>query len=127
MRRQGFRWRRVRQRRGLPEPTGFGLSRADLKFNRWLADAAHARGLSVGLKNALGIAEQLEPKFDFAIVEQCFFYRECGLTRPFMDAGKSVLVVEYELSRSQFCDRAKRLGVTAMRKHLSLDAWRRPC
>jgi hypothetical protein len=113
---------------GYQNSTGFGLRRADqLTFNRWLADAAHARGLSVGLKNALGIAEQLEPKFDFAIVEQCFYYRECGLTSPFTDAGKSVLVVEYELTRAQFCDGAKRLGVTAMRKHLSLDAWRRPC
>ncbi len=113
---------------GYQNETGFDLSRADqLAFNRWLADAAHQRGLSVGLKNALGIAEQLEPKFDFAIVEQCFYYRECGLTAPFTEAGKSVLVVEYELSRAQFCDRAASLGVTAMRKHLSLDAWRRPC
>jgi hypothetical protein len=108
--------------------SGFSLTKSDqLTFNRWLADAAHARGLSVGLKNALGIADQLEPKFDFAIVEQCFYYRECGLTAPFRDAGKSVLVVEYELSRSQFCERARRLGVTAMRKHLSLDAWLRRC
>ena len=113
---------------GYTNPSGFPLTRADqLAFNRWLADAAHARGLSVGLKNALGIAEQLEPRYDFAIVEQCFYYRECGLTAPFVDAGKSVLVVEYELSRSQFCERARRIGVTAMRKHLSLDAWRRPC
>ena len=113
---------------GYTDPSGFDLRKADqLTFNKWLADAAHARGLSVGLKNALGIAEQLEPKFDFAIVEQCFHYRECGLTAPFTDAGKSVLVVEYELSRDQFCHRAESLGVTAIRKHLSLDAWRRPC
>ena len=50
-----------------------------------------------------------------------------AITKPFTEAGKSVLVVEYELSRAQFCERARRIGVTAMRKHLSLDAWRRPC
>ena len=113
---------------GQSNSTGFPLTKADqLAFNRWLADAAHARGLAVGLKNALSMAMQLEPKFDFAIVEQCFYYRECGLTAPFTEAGKSVLVVEYDLSRSQFCDRARRIGVAAMRKHVSLDAWRRPC
>jgi hypothetical protein len=113
---------------GYQNDTGFPLSRADqLTFNRWLASAAHSRGLSVGLKNALGIADELEPDFDFAIVEQCFFYSECGLTKPFVEAGKSVIVVEYDLARSEFCGRAARQGVQAMRKHLSLDAWRRPC
>jgi len=113
---------------GYTNPTGFNLTRADqLAFNRWLADAAHDRGLAVGLKNALGLAVELEPKFDFAIVEQCFFYHECGLTKPFVDAGKSVVVVEYDIPKSAFCDKAAQLGVMAMRKHLSLDAWRRAC
>jgi len=113
---------------GYQNPTGFGLSRDDqLAFNRWLAGAAHERGLAAGLKNALGIADELEPDFDFAVVEQCFFYHECGLVKPFVDAGKSVVVVEYDLSRDQFCARAARLGIVAMRKRLSLDAWRRPC
>ena len=101
---------------GYMNGSGFNLSRSDqLAFNRWLADAAH------------DIADELEPDFDFAIVEQCFFYRECGLTRPFVDAGKAVIVVEYELGRGSFCAKASRLGISAMRKHLNLDAWRRPC
>jgi hypothetical protein len=113
---------------GYQNATGFNLSRSDqLTFNRWLAGAAHAHGLAVGLKNALGIAQELEPDFDFAIVEQCFFYRECGLTKPFRDAKKSVVVIEYELPRSSFCSEAARLGISAMRKRLALDAWRRSC
>lgn len=113
---------------GYQNDSGFALSKADqLTFNRWLADAAHDHGLAVGLKNALGIAAELEPDFDFSIVEQCFFYRECGLAKPFVDAGKSVIVIEYDLARSSFCAKAAHLGVNAMRKHLSLDAWRRPC
>ena len=113
---------------GYQNDSGFALSESDqVTFNRWLADAAHDHGLAVGLKNALGIADELEPDFDFAIVEQCFFYHECGLTKPFVDAGKSVIVVEYDLARSAFCAKAAHLGVSAMRKHLSLDAWRRPC
>ncbi len=113
---------------GYQNATGFGLSRADqLAFNRWLARAAHAQGLSVGLKNALGIAQELEPDFDFAIVEQCFHYRECGLTKPFVDARKSVVVIEYALARREFCEKAAWLGISAMRKHVELDAWRRLC
>ena len=113
---------------GYSNPSGFPLTAADqLAFNRWLAARAHERGLAVGLKNTLGLAAALEPAFDFAILEQCFQYRECALAAPFVAAGKSVIDIEYSLSRDQFCDRAARLGISAMRKRLSLDAWRRPC
>jgi hypothetical protein len=113
---------------GYANASGFDLSEADqLAFNRWLATAAHGRGLAVGLKNALELVVELEPDFDFAIVEQCFAYRECQLTRPFVHAGKPVLDIEYRLARRAFCSRAKRLGIEAMRKHVELDAWRRAC
>jgi hypothetical protein len=113
---------------GYTNATGFSLSRADqLAFNRWLAAEAHERGLGAGLKNTLELADELEAAFDFAILEQCFAFRECGLAAPFIRAGKAVLDVEYDLARRQFCGRTARLGITAMRKHLDLDAWRRPC
>ncbi|MEP7158019.1 MAG: endo alpha-1,4 polygalactosaminidase [Chloroflexota bacterium] len=113
---------------GYTNPTGFNLRRADqLAFNRWLAAESHERGLAVGLKNALELADELEPVFDFAILEQCFVYRECALAAPFIDAGKAVLDVEYDLARRRFCGRAADLGITAMRKHLELDAWRAAC
>lgn len=113
---------------GYSNATGFPLTRADqLRFDRWLAKAAHEYGLAVGLKNTLGLAGRLEPDFDFALVEQCFQFRECGLTRPFTDAAKPVVVIEYSLPRSAFCARAAELGLIAMRKHRELDAWRRAC
>ncbi len=113
---------------GYSNQTGFPLTRADqLRFDRWLAGAAHEHGLAVGLKNTLGLAGRLAADFDFALVEQCFQYRECSLTRPFTDAGKPVVVIEYSLPRPSFCARAAALGVTAMRKHRALDAWRRAC
>jgi hypothetical protein len=113
---------------GYANATGFPLTAHDqLVFDRWLADAAHAAGLAVGLKNTLGLAGRLEPRFDFAILEQCFEYRECGRARPFLDAGKPVLDIEYSRRRGQFCDRARALGLFAMRKHLALGAWRRAC
>ena len=47
---------------GYANDSGFPLTAADqLRFNRFLARAAHARGLSIGLKNDLGQAAALEP------------------------------------------------------------------
>ena len=108
--------------------SGFPLAAADqLRFNRFVARAAHARGLAVALKNDLGQAAALEPVFDFAVVEQCFEYDECDRLAPFVAAGKPVLVAEYALPRSAFCRRARAAGLMAVRKKLALGAWRRPC
>jgi hypothetical protein len=113
---------------GYSNDTGFVLDAQDqLDFNRWLASTAHEHGLAAGLKNTLELAEELEPEFDFAIVEQCFQFHECGLAAPFVDAGKPVLDIEYSLSRGAFCSKAHDLGITAIRKRLDLGAWRRTC
>ena len=108
--------------------SGFPLTAADqLRFNRFLAAAAHARGLSIGLKNDLDQVRALEPDFDWALSEQCFQYDECAALRPFTAAGKPVFVAEYELDPSAFCARAAANGFMAMRKRLELGPWRRPC
>jgi hypothetical protein len=113
---------------GYANRSGFPLRASDqLRFDRWVAGAVHAQGLAVALKNDLGQAAALQPSFDFAVVEQCFQYRECGLTRPFLRAGKGVYDAEYALGRASFCSAARRLGVNAMRKRTSLGAWREPC
>ena len=108
--------------------SGFPLTARDqLRFNRFLAAAAHARGLSIGLKNDLDQAAALEPAFDWALSEQCFELRECRLLRPFVRAGKAAFVVEYDLERGAFCARARAAGLTAMRKRPALGTWRAPC
>ncbi len=113
---------------GYSNDTGFNLTAGDqLTFDRWLAARAHERGLAVGLKNTLDLAAQLEPDFDFAILEQCFQYRECAKVAPFVTHHKSVIDIEYSLGRAQFCNKAATLGIHAMRKRLSLSAWRRAC
>ena len=63
---------------GYSNATGFPLTAADqLAYNRFLARAAHARGLSIGLKNDLAQVAELEPDFDFAVNEECFAFSEC--------------------------------------------------
>jgi hypothetical protein len=108
--------------------SGFPLTADDqLRFNRFIAGAAHARGLSVGLKNDLDQAAALEPAFDWALNEQCFQYHECDRLQPFVRARKAVFVAEYELDTASFCPQARAAGLMAMRKRTELDAWRETC
>lgn len=110
--------------------SGFPLTAADqLDYNRFLAAEAHARGLSVGLKNDLEQIEDLQADFDWALNEECFQWDECELLLPFLDAGKAVFQVEYgdaSLAAS-ICPRANALDFDTLIKNLDLDAWRIPC
>ena len=113
---------------GYTNNTGFPLTYGNqLAYNKFLANAAHARGLSAGLKNDVEQVVDLLPFFDWALNEECFQYNECDTLLPFVQAGKAVFVVEYELSTNQFCPQANAMNFNAMRKHLDLDAFREPC
>ena len=114
---------------GYANRSGFPLTADDqLRFNRYLARAAHARGLAAGLKNDLGQVPKLARSFDFAVNEQCFQYHECAvLRRHFIRRGKPVFQVEYKLTRRQFCARANRFGFSSLLKRLNLGAYRRAC
>ncbi len=108
--------------------SGFPLRAADqLRFNRFLAREAHARGLSIALKNDLDQVRELAGAFDWALVEQCFQYDECDRLRPFSAAGKAVFAVEYERTTDAFCPQARTAGFMAMRKRLALGPEREPC
>ncbi|MEX1311304.1 MAG: endo alpha-1,4 polygalactosaminidase [Candidatus Sulfomarinibacteraceae bacterium] len=113
---------------GYQNVTGFPLTSADqLVFNRWLADQAHRRGLSVGLKNDLDQVVDLVADFDWALDEQCFEYAECHLLRPFIDAGKAVFGVEYTGDHLVFCPYFNALEYSWLKKELDLGAWRIDC
>ena len=113
---------------GYTNRTGFPLRAADqLRFNRALAAAAHRQGLAVGLKNDLDQVPQLVAGFDWAVNEQCFAFDECAKLLPFVARGKPVVVIEYATATAVFCPAAGELGFDALRKRLSLDAWRQAC
>jgi hypothetical protein len=113
---------------GFSNSTGFPLEYDDqLAYNILLARSAHARGLSIGLKNDLTQIPDLLPWFDWAVNEQCFVFDECDQLLPFIDAGKPVFHIEYELENSSFCVRAREMGFNSIRKRLELDEFVEAC
>ncbi len=114
---------------GWENKTGFPTgAAAQLRFNRWVARQVHARGMAIALKNDPRQVRQLLGAFDFAIVEECFQYDECGLYEPFVKSGKAVFEAEYELEPSRYCDAPASFGFSAIGKSYDLfpQPWR-PC
>jgi hypothetical protein len=116
---------------GYQNETGFPLTAGDqLRFNRWLAREAHARGLAIALKNDADQAPDLLADFDFALTEDCFDQGWCKTLSLFLQNGKPVLDAEYTdtgIALAGFCPQAKALGIRAILKHRTLDAWRQAC
>jgi hypothetical protein len=113
---------------GYINSNGLGLTFNDqLAYNSWLANEAHLRGLSIGLKNDLDQIASLVDKFDWALNEQCNEYNECETLLPFIQAGKAVFGVEYTNNPSFFCPYLNGLKFSWMKKNWDLDAWRQDC
>jgi endo-alpha-1,4-polygalactosaminidase (GH114 family) len=61
-----------------------------------VARQAHARGLSVGMKNGVEVTDaDTAAAFDWNLNEECYFYDECDSLDAFADAGKAVFQTEY--------------------------------
>jgi hypothetical protein len=113
---------------GYASDTGFPLTARDqLAYNHMLADLAHQRGMSIGLKNDLDQVPALVGDFDFSVNEQCAEYGECDRLTPFIRAGKAVFHVEYKLDNAAFCAQTTGLRFSSMRKNKQLDSPRWPC
>ena len=113
--------------------TGFPLTREDaLAYSRWLADAAHARGLAIGQKNAPELTSDLVAIYDFAITEDCAAGGWCDEMGAYKDAGKAVLATEYTDQTDidgfrGYCMDPALKGLSLILKHRDLDAWRMSC
>lgn len=110
---------------------GFPITYEDqLEYNRFIADEAHARGLSVGLKNDLSQLEDLEPSFDWALNESCWTYEECDVyVDTFIAAGKAVFHAEYveESELDAVCAVTGPMGLSTILKEYGLGPWMRSC
>ena len=108
---------------------GFALgTETQLDYNRFIARAAHARGLAVGLKNDVEQLATLEPEFDFAVNEQCHEYAECAGYSVFTSKGKPVFNAEYQANwandataRSTLCAASRAAALRTLVLPLELD------
>jgi hypothetical protein len=115
---------------GWQTKTGFPLTQGDYQaYTAWMANQAHARGMSAAWENAIENATALQPYMDALILEQCYQYQECDGSRAMIDAGKWVGGVEYKKAWSdlRFCSTYGRFRVVGAFKKLSLNSFRIPC
>ena len=116
---------------GYTNDTGFPLTYEDqIRYNLWLADEAHARGLSIGLKNDPDQVADLLPYFDWALTEDCFAEAWCEDMMPFIEMGKPVLAAEYTdtgVTLRELCQEAERLKFSLILKDRELGAWLQHC
>ncbi len=114
---------------GYTNNPGFPLTSEDqLAYNRFIANAAHERGLAVALKNDLDQIDSLVDYFDLSVNEECFDYNECDLLMPFVQQGKPVLQVEYgqtyvnnPTARASLCAQSLNLQFSTLILPLALD------
>jgi endo-alpha-1,4-polygalactosaminidase (GH114 family) len=111
--------------------SGFPITYEDqLKYALWLADEAHQRGLAIGIKNAADQVRELIDHFDFAIIEDYFFYGWQEKMSPFIKASKPVFAAEYDDTGVDFaaaCKNARELGFSIIQKHRILTSYRVTC
>ena len=119
---------------GYTNDTGFPLTYHDqLNYNKWLAGEAHARGLSIGLKNDGDQVGDLLPYFDWAMTEDCYVDGFCDQMKPFINSGKAVFAAEYtdEISVERFlnkvCPLSDSIKFSFILKDRDLDAWVKFC
>jgi hypothetical protein len=115
---------------GYLQTTGFQLTESDqIAYDRWMAGQAHALGLSAGLVDGdEALTGPLAADFDWAVVWSCVD-AGCAAASPFVAVGKPVFVVEFGDSSlaANVCPKASALGLSAVIKNQSLDAFRGGC
>jgi hypothetical protein len=115
---------------GYQNKNGLGLTKEDqIDYLEFLATEAHARGLAIGLKNSVELIPDLVDRYDFAVNEECFDYRECHALKPFTDADKPVFQIQYgdkakdrKKAARTWCGAANDLGFSTLIKGWDLDA-----
>lgn len=66
-----------------------------IDYVNFLAGEAHARNMSIGLKNAGQIIDSVIDNMQWSVNEQCVQYTECDTFTAFTDANKPIFHIEY--------------------------------
>ena len=108
--------------------SGFALTAAtQLDYNCFLASEAHARGLTIALKNDVDQLPNLVDDFDFAVNEQCHAFTECDGYQVFTSKNKPVFNAEHDdkykiaATRKTLCEDARKHNLRTLILPLALD------
>lgn len=126
---------------GYNNDNGLGLTQANsIDYVQFLADGAHQRNLSIGLKNAAEIVSGVINIMQWSVNEQCIQHNECDTFAPFIAQGKPVFHVEYPKgsdannniavsgdARNKICDASSAAGFSTIIKKINLDSWTETC
>ncbi|GIK01239.1 hypothetical protein Aspvir_005271 [Aspergillus viridinutans] len=126
---------------GYDNDNGLDLTQADsIQFVNFLANAAHARNMSVGLKNAGAIIPSVIRNMQWSVNEQCAQYDECDTYSVFPQNGKPVFHIEYpkgdktnnDLSvtttqKNKACEFSGSANFSTVIKNMDLDNWVEYC
>eukprot|EP00121_Abeoforma_whisleri_P015184 Awhi_evm1s13997 len=85
--------------------------KAQITYGKWQSQKAHSLGMSIGLKNSLGLIQDFIDDYDYAMNEQCVQYNECHYYEAFRKANKAVFGTEYGEKDSEIKSEAKEYGM----------------
>lgn len=126
---------------GYDNNNGIDLTKDDaIDYVNWLANEAHSRNMSVGLKNAGTIIPDVIKGMQWSVNEQCAQYNECDIYDAFPQAGKPVFHIEYPkgddtnnnkpVTAQQIndaCDFPDSKNFSTVIKNMNLDNWIETC
>ncbi|TQB74006.1 hypothetical protein MPDQ_005205 [Monascus purpureus] len=126
---------------GYDNDNGLGLTEVDsVDYVNWLAEEAHARNMSVGLKNAGDIIPSVLGNMQWSVNEQCVEFDECVIYSAFTRVGKPVFHIEYPKGEDtdnnqsvsaqkklEFCDYPGVGNFSTVLKNMDLDNWVETC
>lgn len=126
---------------GYDNDNGLKLTEKDaIEYMKFLSSKAHHRNLSIGLKNAGSIVNEVVKLVEWSVQEQCIHFGECKAYQPFIEADKPVFHVEYPKGEDtnndrnitayklkKICGNLDSYGFSTIVKNMNLDYWIEVC
>ncbi|OOG00136.1 glycoside hydrolase family 114 protein [Aspergillus carbonarius ITEM 5010] len=126
---------------GYDNSNGLGLTQADsIDYMNWMANEAHARNMSIGLKNAGAIIPSVINNMQWSVNEQCAEYEECDTYAAFTQKNKPVFHIEYpkgddtnnnlsvsSSEKQSACNFTGSGNFSTVIKNMDLDNWIETC
>lgn len=119
---------------------GLDLGESDaVDYVTFLSEEAHARNLSLALKNAGSIVPNVISLVEYCVQEQCLEFNNCEQFTPFIEANKPIFHVEYPKgtetsdnslvasTTKSICDNSAAAGFSTIIKNIDLDNYVQVC